>query len=57
MGIKKFISNMMSSCSDKRKYKSKKEAMYFLNKCNDYQWVSLRPYNCSLCKGWHLTSK
>jgi hypothetical protein len=51
-------SNVKKRKRDKKSYYSKKDAIVALQFLNDFKHHHLkRVYFCSLCNGWHLTSK
>lgn len=47
-------------CKDKRRYETKEEALeeiFFIIQESFGGNISVRPYRCKYCTGWHLTSK
>lgn len=52
----------MSSCGDKRRFRSKLDAQMALARIrgrteNESHDIPTRAYRCPHCKGWHLTSQ
>lgn len=45
------------TCTDKNRYTTLKYAEEIGDKVWAERGISLRPYQCELCSGWHLTSK
>lgn len=47
----------LQSCESKRRYSSKKDCEDAVEIAALQRMVELDVYNCSLCGGWHLTSR
>lgn len=43
-------------CSDKSRFRSHREAKAAARRTNSAKNITLRPYACGSCGGWHLTS-
>ena len=53
----KELKMLVNSCIKKHRYNSKKAALDAINRIHKKRNTELRIYFCSLCLGYHLTSK
>jgi hypothetical protein len=51
------LGNVHRSCQDKRRYSTEDLALSVAKKCFEARGDSLRVYPCTICGGFHLTSK